>query len=161
MPGSGLEGELSDYVGRISVAAFGARFSHAMRFAQKSGAGRRHESTLSWRQKDRELTFGHVLARDAPLAPGRRQQTYLRASIAPLPNWAAQAEFHYDLHNNRPLRTKVGLVYGDICTQLRVSYSREHNSLNGENDFSSFTVSVTLKSFATNADGGEERPFGL
>ena len=122
-PKSGLDGNFSDYVGRVSVTPSEyVNLNYRFRVDKRTFASRRHEVDTSFGPRSVKLGLNYIFVDtrpDQPEFPLPRKQLQGQLSTQLTPEWSASGFFLRDLAapqgDEKELRHGVALVYEDEC----------------------------------------------
>ncbi len=127
--GSGLEDDLSDFVGRIRlVPQEDIDLSYRFRIDKDDLTAERHELDLSIGPPALDLDLSYVFLSD-DLATDEfdtREELAFRLSSQLNENWSMQGAHRRDLQDNNALSTSVGLTYLDECFFITVEGKRTY-----------------------------------
>ncbi len=127
-PGSGLEDNLSDFVGRVTISP--SKFLDlAYRFRLDGGdfAPRRNEVDLATGPDWLRLSVGFLSIEDAPsdLAEiGKREELTASARLSLTPYWSLTAVNRRNLQTNDAINLGFGLTYQDECILFSAQIDR-------------------------------------
>ncbi|MEE2980394.1 MAG: LPS-assembly protein LptD [Pseudomonadota bacterium] len=133
--GSGLEGNRSDLVGRITVAPSNyLDLTYRFRLDDDSLASRRSAIDLIAGPEWLRINFG-FLSIDEGAADlgviGRREEIHMSGELALAPQWALNAFNRRDLNGNNTIDFGASLTYQDECilfsTQFKRSFTRDRD----------------------------------
>lgn len=133
--GSGLDEQLSDIVGAISVRPRSEiDLSYRFRLDKDSGKIRRNEVGLAY-YHPRFWVVSDYVAFDDSIASdltSDREQLETTFNVNLTPNWSSSVNFVYDLSDgdNKLLRGRIGAAYNDECLSFGVDL--EHSDLEDE-----------------------------
>lgn len=144
---SGLEDDVSDYVGRVSL--------QANPFFNVSARGRLdHEdlsfehgellSTLNYRRAS--ISLGYSYLDDQPLAGifEERQEVFASGSIRFAEHWTASASARYDIENTSLISDSIGILYQDECLSFGLTYSETRERYADEDDEAGRSIGVRI-----------------
>ncbi len=152
-PGSGLEDEASDYVGRLSVAAGEyLNLTHRFRLDKDSFDFRRNEVDLDLDTKYIDLKAGYLSIDDEQTIGGleAREEVRLEARARFTENWSARIGGRRDLEEGEMINNFLGLTYEDECTAFEASYRRSFTRDRGIEPSTSVLFRFRLKSVGSN-----------
>lgn len=150
---SGLETEVSDYVGRVSVGTPNTKLTLRGRFGEEEFDVQRAEvgvsQSASWFSAS--ASYGYV--RDVPTA-GIVEQSFVnaRASVNLGERWRLFGSAVYDVSGKYISRDSVGLSYDDSCVTLSLALSETRNTLIPDRSLTFRLVLRTLAEGAVNAN---------
>lgn len=130
--GSGLDGTVSDIVGRLQVSpADWLDLLYRFRLDQDDLSFRRSE--FAFRAGTPRLRVsGEYIQLDSASSTSelfdRREQARLAVSTRLTTHWSLFASHRRDLEENDPLRTQVGFIYEDECFAFQTTYTRDYTS---------------------------------
>lgn len=128
-PGSGMDGEASDYVGSVLLRP-GYTLDLSYRFALRQGdfKPRRNEVEVSVGPRWARV-HGNYLMIDRDVGVGqsfqRREQFNVVLSSQFTNHWSGYARHLRDVTRRQALLTEIGLTYEDECTIFRVTARRD------------------------------------
>lgn len=146
---SGLETDVSDYVGRLSFGSTRTKVSLRGRFDEEDLSVQRAEigvsQTMSWFSGS--VAYGYL--RDVPTA-GIVEQSFvdLQASVNVADRWRMFGSAVYDVANKYVSKDSVGLAYDDSCVSLSIAYTESRNTLIPDR---SLTFRLNLRTLAEGA----------
>ena len=119
-PGSGLEDNWSDFVGRVNVSpAKLLDLSYRFRLDRDNLSARRSEVDVTAGPDWLRLYLGYLSLDDAPAdlddEVGKREELTASVRAALGSNWALTARNRRDLTNEDTINTGVGIIYQDEC----------------------------------------------
>ena len=128
-PGSGLEDQMSDYVGRILVQPSPwLDFSLRFRLDHRDFTVRRNEIDLAVGPEWLRTRLGFADVDRPPESPMRNfvggREAIMGFTAKPLENWTLSAEARRDLEDNTSINWRVGLFYEDECIVVGTGVSR-------------------------------------
>jgi LPS-assembly protein len=159
--GTGLEGRVSDIVGRTRIR-FG-RFidiTHRYRVDKNNFAVRRNEVdlTLGTTQTYAQVGYLRLNRNIDPSIEDLRDEEELRlaARVAFMRYWSVFGATVIDLTNKnedplslangfQPVRSRLGVEYEDDCLQLGLSWRRDYEQIGTFRKGSTFTLHIALK----------------
>lgn len=127
--GSGLEEDLSDYVGRVHVSPTDwFDLLYRFRLDKDSFKPRRSELGFRLQQRDYSILVDYVLL-DEQISTenfGNREQLDLKLSVRLSDYWSTSARLVQDLSNdsNRTRIAGLGFAYSDECFAIGLEYER-------------------------------------
>ena len=131
-PGSGLESEISDIVGRIGFSPLSwIDAAYRFRLDRDSGDAERQELRLSagappLRVDANYLSIKKQTSRATPETFDEREELIATVSSKFAENWRAGARWHRDLAGRgRSLQHGAFLIYEDDCFRTRLDFSRK------------------------------------
>ncbi len=125
--GSGLEDEVSDFVGRVKLEAGDVvQLTHRFRLDRQSFDFRRNEIDLDLDTKYIGLNAGYLSIDDQLVDPSlvARQEIRIEGRANFTRNWSIRAGGRRDLEDGEMINNYAALVYEDECTQFEGSYRR-------------------------------------
>ncbi len=145
--GSGLEDNLSDFVGRVVVAPSDYfDLSYRFRLGRNDLAPRRSELDLTAGPEWLRVKLGYLSLDEAPSEDdvGKRQEINVSGTAALGRYWSVNGRFRRDLTGESTLRVGGGLTYEDEC--LFFSIDVERNFITPERDIGEgTTVKLALR----------------
>ena len=147
--GSGLNGDRSDYVGRITISPSSwFDLMHRFRVDKDDLAFRRNEIQASIGPMQRRLQVGYISLSADPtvsdLPP--RKELYLSGEYRFDPNWSAFGSARRDLTDDgKLLSASIGLVYENECIELGASFDRRTTRDRDVEPSTSVNFTVRLK----------------
>ena len=143
---SGLETDVSDYVGRLSFGSSSTKVSLRGRFDDEDFSVQRAEigasQTMSWFSAS--AAYGYI--RDVPTA-GIVKQSFVNASASVniADRWRVFGSAVYDVANKYVSKDSVGIAYDDSCVSLSIAFTETRNTLIPDR---SLTVRLLLRTLA-------------
>ncbi|MBN9023887.1 MAG: LPS-assembly protein LptD, partial [Rhizobiales bacterium] len=127
---SGLESDVSDYVGRITLGSPATKVSLRGRFDDEDFSVQRAEieasQTFSWLSAS--ASYGFI--RDVPTAGIDQQQfVNVNASARFADNWRLFGSAVYDVQHRSVSKDSIGLSYDNSCVSLSIAYTETRNTL--------------------------------
>lgn len=150
---SGLETDVSDFVGMASVTSpGGVIFSAGGRFDEKTLAMRRAETSISIPFDGHRINAGYTFIDAQPLYgfAADRQEVTLGGRAQLHEYWSLFASGTYDLVSDTLANSSFGFAYDDECFNYSMTFSRTQNTIS---QAVSYSVGFTL-SFRTLGDIG-------
>jgi LPS-assembly protein len=150
---SGLETDVSDYVGRVTFGSPATKLSLRGRFDEEDFGVQRAEveasQTMSWFSAS--AAYGYI--RDVPTA-GIVKQSFVnaQASVNVADRWRLFGSAVYDVANKYVSRDSVGLAYDDSCVSLSIAYTETRNTLIPDRSLTFRLVLRTLAEGTVNAN---------
>ncbi len=147
-PGSGLEDNLSDVVGRIRlVPQEDIDVSYRFRLDKDDLAAERHELDLSIGPPALDLDLSYVFLSDDLSTDefDTREELAFRLSSQLNENWSIAGAHRRDLQENDALSTAVGLTYQDECFFITVEGKRTYYEDREIDQEDSIMVKVVFK----------------
>jgi LPS-assembly protein len=127
-PGTGLENQLSDVVGRLSVSPNNLLdFIYRFRYNAEDMEARRNEVTMAVGPSRLRLELTYLFVDQNAAAPqfGEREEIYGGVTVGLTESWSAFASARRDLEEDgRFISAGGGLQYSDECLIFRVALSR-------------------------------------
>ena len=127
---SGLETDVSDYVGRVTLGTPATKVSLRGRFDEETFGVQRAEieASQTWSWLTAAVAYGYI--RDVPTA-GIDKQSFVNAnaSLRIGEGWRMFGSAIYDLEHNYVSRDSVGLAYDNSCVSLSLAYTETRNTL--------------------------------
>jgi LPS-assembly protein len=156
---SGLESEVSDYVGLVGLATpVGLSLSASGRFDEDSFEMRRGELRAGYTNPLLSLTTRYAYIQAQPLYGFNtdRQEVSGAASLQFAENWRAFTSATYDLEREALVKDAIGLGYDDECFNLAVTFAETRNAVSKEETQTiGFNISFrTLGAFGTSTEVG-------
>ena len=124
--GSGLDADVSDYVGRVTVnTGLGVAMTARGRFDSDDLTVNRSELSAVGSLGKNVASVGYAYIRQTPGTGiyDNRQEVNGAASIALPRNWSVLASAVYDVENNSGVSQSLGLSYNDECFDLSAVYT--------------------------------------
>lgn len=123
---SGLRGEQSDYVGRLTIQPTSSmRVVHRFRINQEDYSFERNEVYAE--AADPEwylLRAGYLLLEPDPALPEQREEVNVLGSIRAIDNFWLRGSGRRDLADDQMIESKFGLAYEDDCAEFGVDFRR-------------------------------------
>jgi LPS-assembly protein len=146
--GSGLEDNLSDYVGTVTAVPH-PRFnvSYRFRFDNDDLSPRRQEvqAFLGLPRLSLGLSYAFLAGGvDAPF-PDDRQEVFGTARLQMLPRWAVAGSLRRDLERNANVTAGAGVFYEDECTLFGIELARRFTRDRDIEPETSITLRLVLK----------------
>jgi LPS-assembly protein len=143
---SGLETDVSDYVGRVSIGSPTSKLIMRGRFDESTFEIQRAEveasQTIDWFSAS--AAYGFI--RDVPTAGIDQQQfVNVNASATFADSWRLFGSAVYDVEHKSVSRNSIGLAYDDSCVSLSIAYSETRNTLIPDRQL---TVRLLLRTLA-------------
>ncbi len=143
---SGLETDVSDYVGRVSVGSPTSKLTLRGRFDEEDFAVQRAEigasQTINWFSAS--ASYGFI--RDVPTAGIDQQQfVNVNATARFADRWKLFGSAVYDVEHRSVSKNSVGLGYDDSCVSLSIAYTETRNTLIPDRQL---TVRLLLRTLA-------------
>ncbi|MCH7931115.1 MAG: LPS-assembly protein LptD [Proteobacteria bacterium] len=157
-PGSGLEDNLSDFVGRVTIAP--SKFLDlAYRFQLDGGdfAPRRNEVDLTAGPDWLRLNVGFLSIEDAPSdleEIGTREELFLSARLALSRYWALDAHNRSNPTFNDTISNGVGISYQDECFGFSATLTRNFTRDRDVEPTTTFLIRVTLRTLGSFGTSG-------
>lgn len=154
---SGLESDVSDFVGLVGVASPGGySASLGARFDEQTFEMRRADVRAGYTSRPFSVYGQYAYIQAQPLYgfPNDRQEVTGRVRLRFRENWTTFGSATYDLQSSTLSSTAIGLGYDDECFIYTMTFSRTQNVVTDEvsNAFS-FRVSLrTIGDFGSNAN---------
>ncbi len=153
---SGLETDVSDYVGMIGFASPGGfAFSAGARFDEETFDVRRTDlkTAATVGAVTGSLQYAYIEAQPLYGFNDVRQEVTGVAKIKFDENWSGFASGTYDIESETVVKNDYGFSYGDECFIYSMTYSRSENRVTKETDHSfGFRVSLrTIGDFGTSS----------
>lgn len=148
---SGLESDVSDYVGLFGLATpLGFAFSASGRFDEDSFEMRRGELKAGYSNPLLALTARYAYIQEQPLYGFRddRQEINGAASLQFAQNWRVFGSSTYDLEQEAIVADAVGVGYDDECFNLAVTLAETRNAVTSE-AIQSVGFSITFRTLGT------------
>ena len=149
-PETGLDGNFSDYVGRVLVSPTNY-FDMAVRFRvdREDFTIRRNELSLGIGPEEYRFDTSYVQLKDSPAdvvdTTGEREQIAFAASIKPLESWTVRAAWRQDLTGEGTINYGGTLVYENECVQFTGQLERRFTDDGFNVPETIFLFSVRLK----------------
>ncbi len=124
--GSGLESDVSDYVGRVTVnTGTGLALTARARLDDEELAVNRAELNAIGTYGKTVASLGYAFIRESPSAGifEDRQEVSGAASVAVSDTWSILGSLTYDVENSSAVTRTVGLAYADDCFAISAVYS--------------------------------------
>lgn len=124
--GSGLESEISDYVGRITVdTGWGMAMTARGRFDEETLQVNRSElnALATFGGSVAALGYAYVRESGASGVFDYREEVNGAAAIKLAENWSVLGAAVYDLEFESPVSQSLGLAYADECFEISAVYS--------------------------------------
>jgi len=150
---SGLETDVSDYVGRVTFGSPSTKLSLRGRFDEENFGVQRAEieasQSASWFTAS--AAYGYI--RDVPTA-GIVKQSFVdvKASANIADRWRVFGSAVYDVANKYVSKDSVGLAYDDSCVSLSIAYTETRNTLIPDRSLTFRLVLRTLAEGTVNAN---------
>ena len=147
-PTTGLDGDFSDFVGRIDVTPHDwFKVRYRFRLDRDSLALLRNEISAGLGPTWMRLGVNYVSLEDDPaLDVSRRREEIVGAlSLDLTPSITFRTQLRRDLEEDRWISQKFGLVYRNPCLQLVAGVERKFTSNRDAVDTTTFTIRVVLK----------------
>ncbi len=150
---SGLETDVSDYVGRITLGSAATKVSLRGRFDDEDFAVQRAEieasQTFSWLSAS--ASYGFI--RDVPTAGIDQQQfVNVNASARFADNWRLFGSAVYDVQHRSVSKDSIGLSYDNSCVSLSIAYTETRNTLIPDRSLTFKLLLRTLAEGSVNAN---------
>jgi LPS-assembly protein len=129
--GSGIENEISDYVGRLTVEANKwLTLRHRFRLDKDGFDFKRNEFDIDLDTKRIGLRAGYLSTDDDESigGPEARQEIRMDGRVNFTENWYFRAGARRDLEDGEMISNYAGLVYEDECTTIEANYKRTFTS---------------------------------
>ena len=160
--GSGLETDVSDYLGRVTVnTGYGIGFTAAALFDDNNLQVNRSQLSAVGTYGDSVASVGYAYFRESPAAGifDRREEINAAASVAVADNWFALGSIVYDMHNESFVSHSLGVGYADDSFKISAVYSETPDPYSDLVSDRQIFVRVNLRTlgeggFTTNLDGG-------
>ncbi len=127
---SGLETDVSDFVGMIGIASpNGFAFSAGARFDEKTFDIRRTDlkTAATFGQLTTSLQYAYIEAQPLYGFEDDRQEVTGVAKVRFDENWSGFASGTYDIESQTLVKNDYGFSYGDECFIYSMTYSRSKN----------------------------------
>lgn len=124
--GSGLDDDVSDYIGRITLnTGNGLSMTARGRFDDEDLTVNRSEVTAVAARGRNVASLGYAYIRDNPStgAFDTRQEVSAGAAVALDSNWTVSGSLVYDIEAESRVTHSIGLAYDDECFSLSATYS--------------------------------------
>lgn len=123
---SGLRGQQSDYVGRLTLQPTSAvRLVHRFRIDQQDYSFERNEVYAEASDpEDYLLRVGYVLLEPDPVLPEQREEVNLLGSFRTVDNIWLKGSGRRDLAGDQMIESKFGVYYEDDCAEFGVDFRR-------------------------------------
>ena len=149
-PQTGLDGHLSDYVGRVLVSpASYFDLSYRFRVDRNDYTLRRSELTLGLGPEWLHLDTSYVRLQDQPVnvidTTQAREQVAFSGTAKLLDNWTLDANWRQDLSGAGTIRYGAGLTYENECIEFTTSAQRRFTNEIYANPETIILFSVKLK----------------
>jgi len=161
---SGLDGHLSDYVGRVDVSPHPyVNLQYRFRLDKNTFANRRSELSAAIGPSLMRFRANYIFleADPVPTGPGNTEELYVSVSSKLSRNWSVIASHRENLSpGGGRIRTNVGLTYEDECVIIGLDVANDNTE---DRDFRrgvSFLLRVNLKTIGDisfNTDIGARR----
>ena len=155
---SGLETEVSDYVGLVGLSSpSGISLAAAGRFDEKTFETRRTEVRAGFSTTPLSVTASYAFIESQPLygfTRDRREVT-LSASTRFAQYWSAFGSGTYDFQSDQMVRNSFGFAYDDECFTYAMTYSQITTVPNSGPSRTTESIGVRL-SFRTLGDFGSD-----
>ena len=149
-PETGLDGNFSDYVGRVLVSPT-SYFDVALRFRidREDFTIRRNELSLGVGPDWLRFYTSYLQLKDAPVdvvdTTGEREQITFNASVKPFEEWTVRADWRQDLTGEGTINYGGTLVYENECVQFTGRLERRFTDDGFSVPETIFLFSVKLK----------------
>jgi LPS-assembly protein len=147
-PGSGVGGERSDIVGRITIQ-FPGRIDlvHRFRIDPVTSTLRRNEvyATASYGRSSLNLSYLKLSPETTDPSLGPREQVAAAATLGFYGNWAVFAGLRQDLELDRLIEGEAGFRYDDECFTMQVGFLHRETSDRDLRPTSSLILRIGLK----------------
>ncbi len=146
-PNSGLEGKLSDIVGRLDLRPGPyLDISYRFRFARDDMVFRRNDAVVSFGPPRLRFRLSYLELSDQPLPDlDRKRKEFVGAvRIGLTDTLSIGAQTRRDLTENETIATSGALVYRNPCFVLTAGIERRFTSKGELNDETSFTLRIGL-----------------
>jgi LPS-assembly protein len=164
--GTGMDENLSDVVGRLRYN-YGNLLSasYGTQIDIDTGGAKRHELTASVGTTLARLSGSYLYAERTTSTNGRsvreRNQLSGKLRVRLGRYWSAYGSHTYDVILDEPVTTTASLTYEDECVSIGSIFRRDHTEDFGEEEGTSFMLSVSLKtigsySFSPNLFGSDD-----
>jgi LPS-assembly protein len=124
--GSGLDTDISDYVGRVTFnTGTGLALTARARLDEADFTMNTGSLNALGTYEDTIASLGYAYTREDPSAGiyEQRQELSAAASLAVSDNWSVLGSLVYDIENGSPVKESFGLAYADDCLQVSAVYS--------------------------------------
>ncbi|WP_295811696.1 LPS-assembly protein LptD [uncultured Nitratireductor sp.] len=155
---SGLETDVSDFVGMIGIASpNGFAFSAGARFDEKSFDLRRTDlkTAATFGGLTTSLQYAYIEAQPLYGFDDDRQEITGVAKVRFDENWSGFASGTYDIESQTVVRNDYGFSYGDECFIYSMTYSRSKNRDTQESS-QSFGFRISLRTIGDFGTGSGE-----
>jgi LPS-assembly protein len=150
---SGLETDLSDYVGRVSFNTPMGQLAFRGRFDEESFEIQRAEIAASKTAGSFTASAAYGFIRDVPTAGIVEQQfVNANASVQIVDRWRLFGSAVYDITNKHVSKDSVGFAYDDSCVTLSLVYTETRKTLIPERSLMFRLMLRTLAEGAVNAN---------
>jgi LPS-assembly protein len=159
--GSGLETDVSDYLGRVTVnSGYGLGFTAAALFDDNNLQVNRSQFGAVGAYGDSVASVGYAYFRESPAAGifDRREEINAAASVEVTDNWFALGSIVYDMHNESFVSHSLGVGFSDDSLKISAVYSETPEPYSDLVSDRQIFVRVNLRTlgdggFTTNLDG--------
>ena len=147
--GSGLEDNLSDFVGRVDVVP--SRFidlNYRFRFDSSAITARRNEVDLRAGPKWLRLNLEYLRIIDTPMElenVGEREEIAASATLRITPHWSARASSRRDIQERRTINYGGLIGYEDECINMSLSAQRSFTRNRDAEPNTTFRFIIKLK----------------
>jgi LPS-assembly protein len=123
---SGLRGQRSDYVGRLTLQPTNdVRVVHRFRINQQDYSFERNEVYAEASDPEEYLLrAGYVLLEPDPALPEQREEVNLLGSVRTIDNIWLRGSGRRDLAGDQMIESKFGVYYEDDCAEFGVDFRR-------------------------------------
>lgn len=144
---SGLDSDVSDYVGRVSLATPLGQLTLRGRFDEETFDIQRSEIQASKTTGSFTASASYVYLREVPTAGifQPKEMVNASASVQLAERWRIFGSAIYDITQRHVARDSVGLAYDDSCVSLSIAYTETRNTLIPDR---SLTVRLLLRTLA-------------
>jgi len=148
-PGTGLDHNLSDFVGRVDVSPSpNLGVSYHFRLAEEDGSLRRSEADLNMGSRPLRASLGYVFLDQLSSTSvfGQREQITATVKAQLTRYWAVEFDDIHDLGpNGGPLLTGGRVSYEDECTIVELAGGVRHSTVNTVEAGHYVVLRITLK----------------
>ncbi|MDY8110465.1 LPS-assembly protein LptD [Fulvimarina sp. 2208YS6-2-32] len=148
---SGLEKDISDYVGLVSLQTpYGLTVGAQGRYDEEDLSLERLDvfSEVSFERVTASVSYSNIAAQPIYGSLDDRSQATASGSLQFAENWTAFAGASYDIENGALIDQNYGIRYADECFSLLVGYRERTDRYSLESDEQTFTFNVGLRTIA-------------
>jgi LPS-assembly protein len=147
-PSTGLDDNLSDYVGRIDLTpADWLDLRYRFRLDKNDLTYVRNELGVIVGPPRLRFDVGYLMLEDDPALQSLREREEIRGgvSVGVSESLSLRATTRYDLAEDRTVSWQFGAVYTHPCLQLAAGVQRRNTSNRDAEDSTTFSLRVTFK----------------